>query len=224
VFDRASCTLCGQCAQTCRARALEQIGRQMTIADVMAEVLKDRAFYETSGGGLTLSGGEPMAQFEFTRALLLAAKAEGLHTALETCGFAAIPQYQALVACVDLFLFDYKMTDPARHRACTGVDNRRILENLSAIAAANGSIVLRCPIVPGLNDGPEHFAAIAATANRLKAVRAIHVLPYHPLGEAKRARLGRDQALYGQPFAGDGAAQQWIAAIAAAAQVPVTTA
>ena len=120
-YNRSVCIRCGLCADQCYARAIELIGRKMTVDDVLAEVEKDRPFYETSGGGMTLSGGEPMFQFEFTLALLAAARRRKLHTCIETAGFAAVDRFAQLLPLVDLFLYDYKETDPVRHEEYTGV-------------------------------------------------------------------------------------------------------
>lgn len=195
IFDRSACIRCGECTKECYAQALEIAGRTMSADEVMTEALKDRPFYETSGGGMTLSGGEPLMQFDFTKAVLEAAKAAGLHTCLETCGHAAAERVLAVAPWTDLFLYDVKETDPAKHREYTGVPNDRILANLSALSAAGARIVLRCAIVSGLNDRPDHFAAVARLAETLAGVQAVDVLPYHPLGTSKSQRLGQTPRL-----------------------------
>ena len=153
--------------------------------------MKDAIFYQTSGGGLTLSGGEPMAQFSFTRQLLTAAKARGLHTCLETCGFAPWEHFDGIRSLVDIFLFDYKLTVPALHKRYTGVTNEKILENLWKLDAAGAAVILRCPIIPGCNDTEEHFADIVALAKQYDNVKEVHLEPYHPLGISKLEQLGR---------------------------------
>lgn len=190
-FDRSRCRSCGKCAEKCYAGARELIGRNAEVGEIMAEVLKDRIFYENSGGGLTVTGGEPLFQPEFTAALLKAAKREKLHTCLDTCGFAAWERVAVLLPDTDLFLYDLKETDPVRHEKYTGVPLVPILENLSRIDAAGGETILRCPVVPGLNDRDDHADGIAEIANRLAHLREINLMPYHPLGEPKLARLGR---------------------------------
>ncbi len=209
-FNRAACVRCGLCAQECYAQALETVGKSMPVTEVMEAVAQDRAFYQTSGGGLTLSGGEPLAQYEFSRALLRAAKAAGINTAVETCGYAPFKLYADMLDEVDLFLYDYKETDPGRHEKFTGVDNSLILANLLALDGRGKPVILRCPIIPGLNDRADHFAGIAATANKLKHIVEIHVLPYHPLGESKSARLGRKYALADKPFPEKEIVKKWI--------------
>ncbi|MCG2659719.1 MAG: glycyl-radical enzyme activating protein [Kiritimatiellae bacterium] len=223
-FNRDLCARCGLCAKECYAQALEAVGKSMSVAEVMAEVAKDRPFYETSGGGMTLSGGEPMMQREFSKALLHAAKKDKINTAMETCGYAPFDLYADILDDVDLFLYDYKETDPDRHEKFTGVENNLILANLFAIDQRGKPVILRCPIMPGLNDRADHFAGIAATANKLKHIVEIHVLPYHPLGESKSARLGKKYALAGKPFAEKEIVEKWIKKIRIKTSVSVKTA
>jgi pyruvate formate lyase activating enzyme len=156
----------------------------------MTEVLKDRPFYEQSGGGVTLSGGEPMLQFEFTRAILAAARAQKLHTCLETSGFAPAQAFREILPLVDLFLYDCKETDAERHRTFTGQTNGLVLRNLRALDAAGARIILRCPLIPGYNLRDDHLAGIARLSQELAHCEAVHVLGYHRLGESKRERLG----------------------------------
>ncbi len=189
VLDRSRCAVCGLCAQHCHADALEIIGSEMTVTEVLEEVLRDRPFYETSGGGVTLSGGEPMMQFAFTQALLSAAQSAGLHACLETSGFCEASKLEAVREHVDLLLFDLKDTDDASHRRLTGVSNGPILSNLRRLHDAGTRIVLRCPIVPGCNDREDHFAALAALCRELPRIEGVEVMPYHRLGESKHARL-----------------------------------
>ena len=192
VLDRPRCQSCGTCAAACVSGALEAVGREASVEEVLDEVLRDRAFYAASGGGLTVSGGEPLLQPDFTAALLRAAKAEGLHTALETSGYAPWRHVEPLLAAVDLFLYDIKETDPARHAELTGVPNGPILENLRSLRDRGARIALRCPIVPGCNDREDHFAGIAALADERPPLAEIELLAYHPLGRGKAARLGTD--------------------------------
>lgn len=189
--------------------------------DALAEILKDEIFYQNSGGGMTLSGGEPMAQFAFTDTLLQTAKQRGIHTCMETCGFAPTAHYEKIAPFVDLFLFDYKLSCPESHLRYTGVSNEMILENLFRLDEAGASTVLRCPIIPGINDTPAHFQAIAQTANQLKHVQGIDVEPYHPLGSGKSAMLGRDYLLKDLPFSENTTVEDWINAIQAQTTLPV---
>ncbi len=190
VLDRTRCTVCGRCAEKCYAGALEIVGRTATVEEVLAEVLRDKPFYETSGGGMTLSGGEPLMQIDFSAALLAAAKREGLHTAVETCGQAAWKCFERIISDVDLFFYDIKETDPASHTEYTGVDGKLILENLRKLHATGADILMRLPTVPGLNDSPEHFKRVADLAASLPGLVGVEIMPYHRLGLSKRQRFG----------------------------------
>ena len=200
IFDRKDCISCGECAKNCPAEALELCGREYTVDEVLAEVLKDKIFYENSGGGLTLSGGEPMAQAAFALELAQRAKAAGLHVAIETCGFAPRKEYEEILPYIDLFLFDIKSTVPEKHRKLTGQDLTLIHENLRFIDRSGKPLQLRCPLVPGVNDSDAELAGIAALADTLENVQSIDIEPYHPLGVSKAERLGEECA-YNAPFA-----------------------
>ncbi len=220
-YLRESCIMCGECAKECLTDALEVVGREASVDEVIADVMRDKIFYDNSGGGMTLSGGEPMAQFEFTYGLLKAAKEKGLHTCIETCGFAKSENYAKIVPLIDIFLFDYKETDPVRHKEYTGVDNRLILENLKMLDEMGAKIILRCPIIPTLNDREEHFKGIADMANSLKNVLEINIEPYHPLGSGKSETLGKEYALKELTFPEEATVTEWIAKVASMTAVPV---
>ena len=220
-FDRTNCIRCGKCTEKCYAGALEQVGQDMTVGEVLEEVLKDKVFYENSGGGITLSGGEPMESFEFLRELLPGAKQAGLHICIETCGHAPWKRYEWLLPYIDLFLYDIKATDPEKHRNFTGVTNELILENLRKIDENGGKTILRCPLVPGVNDEEEHLHAVAALANTLKNVREINVEPYHPLGISKCARLGIASRLERSEFTDENTVRKWLSAIQSRTGIPV---
>lgn len=192
VLFRERCIACGECTRECYACALERVGRELTVDEVLEEVLRDAPFYHTSGGGLTLSGGEPLEQAAFCEALLAAAKGSGLHCCVETCGEAGFATFERLLPHVDLFLYDLKETDPDAHRACTGVTNTRILDNLRALHARGVPIRLRLPIIPGVNDRPGHFEALGRLCAELPRLEGAEVMPYHALGTGKRLRLGHD--------------------------------
>lgn len=187
---RDSCVHCGACARACPSAALEIVGRQMSVDEVMARISSDQPFFESSGGGITLSGGEPLQQPAFVASLLTAARRAGIHTLIETSGYAPWPAFAAVLPVTDGFLFDIKETDPERHRQYTGAENGLILENLRRLHAAGAALTLRLPIIPGLNDRPDHFAAIDTLAGALPGLAATDILPYHPLGKAKLARFG----------------------------------
>jgi pyruvate formate lyase activating enzyme len=189
------CAACGACVEACPAGARELAGREMTVDEVLAEVRKDRVFYEESGGGVTLSGGEPLSQIAFVVALLEALRREGLGTAVDTCGFAPRESLLRLVPLVDVFLFDVKLVDDERHRALTGLPSGPILENLKALATAHGDVRVRIPVVPGYTDGVADLGVTAAFLAELPGVRRIDLLPFHRTGAAKARRLGRPYAL-----------------------------
>ena len=193
----------------------------MTVAETLAKVLEDKIFYETSGGGMTVSGGEPMMQFDFTLALVRAAKAEGLHVCLDTCGYTCFSKYQEILPYIDLFLYDIKASDPVKHQVFTGVDNTRILDNLLQLDAAGARTVLRCPLIPGLNDDEEHLRNIGKIAERLQHVQEITVHPYHPLGQSKNVRLGVEQYYQNDRFATAEDCTRWLSIIASETTVPV---
>ena len=189
-IDRQRCEACGSCVDGC-AGALEIVGREASVEEILREVEKDRRFYEHSGGGMTVSGGEPLMQPEFTYALLHQAKERGLHTCLETCGYAPWEKLEALIPFVDLFLWDVKETDDALHREFTGVSLARILENLRRLSDAGASIVLRCPLIPDINGTQEHMMGISAVALSCPdSVSEIHIEPYHRLGISKAGQVG----------------------------------
>ncbi len=221
-LDRSKCTVCGKCVEQCYAGALSMIGKTVTVEEALEEVLKDKPFYETSNGGMTISGGEPMQQFEFTSNLLQAAKEAGLHNCLDTCGFAPRERYMELLPYVDVFLYDLKETNPENHEKYTGVPLQPILDNLKAIDQAGGAIMLRCPIIPGLNDREEHLKQIAAVANKLSNVKEINLMGYHPLGDSKLERLGKDATMDKQEFVADSIVSGWIDIVAAETSIPVS--
>ncbi len=197
VVDRERCERCGRCAERCPGDALNLFGRRVTVEAVLAEVTRDALYFEGSGGGLTLSGGEPMAQPDFAAALLWRYKHEekGESTAVETCGHVEWPVFERLAADVDLFLYDIKHMDPAEHRRLTGRDNRLILENARRLAQAGRALVIRLPLIAGINDHRENLEATADFALSLAGVTRVDLLPYHRLGEPKYRRLEREYAL-----------------------------
>lgn len=217
--DFSLCRACGRCTEVCPTGALALTGKEMTAEAVMEEVLRDRAFYEASGGGLTLSGGELFSQFDFALSLLTLAKEHGLHTCAETCGFAEAEKLRRLAPLVDLFLYDWKCTDPALHRQYTGADNQRILENLRVLNEIGASVVLRCPIIPDVNDNEGHFSGIAELASCLDCVTAVEIEPYHALGTDKAGRLGKEAPRFPVPTPTQ--IQEWLAEIQRKTDVPV---
>lgn len=221
-FSRNNCRHCGLCTEKCYSRALEIAGKRKTVKDVLAEVTADRVFYENSGGGMTLSGGEPMAQAEFALHLARAARAEKISVVLDSCGHADPEAYQAIAPLLELVLFDIKATGAEKHRRLTGVDNVLILQNLALLDTLHVPVILRCPLIPGVNDEEEHLQNIAALANRHKNVQAITIHPYHPLGVDKCARLGIDALLKDQEFTRETTVQRYLEVLQNAANCPVS--
>ena len=166
------------------------IGRERTVGDVLEEVARDKAFYDASGGGLTVSGGEPLFHWQFARELFARAKAAGISTAIETSGYAAELHIRELMPVADLWLFDIKGMDSVKHKEHTGIDNAAIHRNLRMLDANGAKIVLRCPMIPGVNDFPENLSALAKLADELKNVKEINVEPYIAYGIDKAHKLG----------------------------------
>ena len=194
IYNREACEKCGNCTEFCDSGGLEFVGRPNTVDDVMKEVNQDKPFYVKSGGGMTISGGEPLVQIDFTLALLQAAREQGIHRCVETSGFASWERFKPLLPLVNLFLYDWKETDEQRHRDFTGQSNVIILENLRSLHEAGANVQLQCPIVPGFNDRPEHLNGITALAQSLPNLKGVQLLPYHPLGESKLKRFGLSAA------------------------------
>ena len=186
-----TCDLCGDCLKECYAGALEQIGERMSVERAVALLEEDRAFYEQSGGGVTLSGGEPTNQGEFARGVLAGCQERGIATAIETCGHTTWSVWEILLPHLDLILFDLKHVDPVRHREYTAVSNELILDNLRRLAKAGKRVILRRPVIPGFNDDRASIEALGRLVAELGTVREVHLLPYHRFGKSKYERLGR---------------------------------
>ena len=194
-FDPVLCRGCTQCAGVCPSGARQIAGRSMTVDEVLADVESDRVFYESSHGGLTCSGGEPLSQPRFLRALLQAAKSRALTTCVDTCGAGSRHALLAIAPLTDVFLYDLKTMDERRHRALTGLPLAPLLGNLAALAAVHGCIWIRMPIVPGFTDDRAHLERAADAISAMRGVRRVSLLPYHTHGSAKFQRLGRPYTL-----------------------------
>lgn len=191
------CLLCGVCVEACPTGARQMIGRTMAVPEVLQEILKDRVFYESSGGGVTFSGGEPLLQPHFLCALLEACRAHGLHTVLDTTGFGCTEHLLAAAALSDLVLYDLKAFDDTRHRRLTGVSSLGIRENLEALDRAHRNVWIRLPVVPGFNDNLGELNRIAGFVAGLRSVTLVNLLPFHRTALHKWKRLGLAHSLDG---------------------------
>lgn len=192
VTNRELCTDCGACTTICSSEARELAGKTMSVGEVLQEILKDRLFIESSGGGMTVSGGECLIHPEFTEALLYASKQAGLHTAVESCSFASREIIDRVFKYVDLALLDIKHMDSFVHKKLTGVPNELILDNIKHIYhILKVPVYVRVPIIPGYNDAEKNIVSTAGfVAEQLGPDVQVHLLPYHRLGESKKESLG----------------------------------
>ena len=190
VVKHAECNGCGRCLKVCPGGALKLYGYRQAPEDLIKRIKRDHRYFEKSGGGLTLSGGEVMMQTGYALEILRLAKAENIHTCIETCGYASEDEYAAILPFVDLFLFDYKLSDSREHKKYTGVSNQKILSNLEYLDHQGAQIVLRVPIIPGVNDNELHFRAIAEISSEMKGIQKVELLPYHSWGEHKYEKTG----------------------------------
>lgn len=189
IRDSRLCRKNTDCVKVCPTGAQEVFGRYMTVAEVMKEVLKDQVFFDESGGGMTLSGGEPLMQAEFALALLAICRSHRIHTVVDTCGDAEWQDLDRIRRNVDLFLFDLKIMDPVRHEQFTGARNNRILANLRLLAEHQSTVIVRIPVIPGVNDGEDNLAAVSGFLSPL-GLQRIDLLPYHQTAMGKYSRLG----------------------------------
>lgn len=188
--DFSACDACGLCVDACIHSALKIYGQVMDVDDVFAEVLKDKVYFDKSGGGITLSGGEALKQFDFTLALAKKCKDKGIHVCVETNGVSKPEHYRQIAPYVDLFLFDYKATGETTHKALTGLSQRFVLQNLSLLNDVGANVILRCPIIPDYNLSEEHLAAISRLVLSMPNIQRVEILPYHNFGKGKAEEIG----------------------------------
>lgn len=191
-LDQSLCVGCGDCVNVCPNGARELVGREMSVEQVVKDVVKDTLFYEESGGGVTFSGGEPLMQAEFARDIAARCHELDIHTALDTSGYSSESKLVKVADVIDLFLYDIKVVDDAVHLAYTGVSNRSILRNLRVLNEMRKRIWIRFPLIPGVNDDDRSLSDLVDLLAPLRAVEAIQVLPYHRAGAGKYRRLGRE--------------------------------
>ena len=193
LIDKAKCDFCGACTDACPSEALKLVGEEMTVTQVLKVIERDRVFYDQSGGGVSLSGGEPLLQPEFSLSLLKACKERGIHTAVDTCGHVDSDVLMRISEHVDLFLYDLKLINDEKHEKFTGVSNRLILENLKELSDSGQKMVVRLPLVPGINDDETNIQEVGEFFSSLGGVKEINVLPYHKGGVEKSRRLNASE-------------------------------
>ncbi|SUY46091.1 glycyl-radical enzyme activating family protein [Clostridium putrefaciens] len=188
VTDKDKCILCGKCSDFCPTNAKEYVGQDLSVKEIMKEIIKDQVFYEESEGGVTFSGGEPMLYKDFLNEVLKACKIRGIHTAIDTSGEAPFESFDEIKDNVDLFLYDIKIMDTRRHKKYTGVGNELILENLKRLSDSGANIFVRMPIIAGINDDDLNIDASVAYLSKLNIIQ-VNLLPYHKMGMDKYKRL-----------------------------------
>jgi len=198
-MNRDRCRLCGACVAACPTQALTFAGWNATPEKIMEAVKRDVRYYNSSGGGLTISGGEPMMQPVFAIEIARLAYENDISVVIETNGCGAFIDYVRILPFVDLFFFDYKVTNPSIHEQVTGRTINQVLDTIEKLNDVGASIVLRCPIIPQINDNEAHFRAIAALTNRYKHVQGFELMPYHKLGIAKAERMGLKGETFREP-------------------------
>lgn len=189
---KRECIMCGKCVKACPTEARKMIGERLTVDDVLKEIQKDTIFYDESGGGVTFSGGEPVMQAQFLKELLKACRNKGIHTAVDTSGYATWKVLHDVSLDTDLFLYDLKLMDDKKHKKYVGVSNGIILDNLVKLDMCHSNICIRIPLIPGINDDEENLTSLMEFIASLKNINQINILPYHNTGLHKYGRLGQD--------------------------------
>jgi len=190
ITDWQICDDCGKCVEVCYAGAREMVGRIVSVDRVMAEVERDMPFYDQSGGGVTFTGGEPMFQIEFLQEALLACKNQGIHTTVDTSGHVSLEGFKIINPLVNLFLYDLKLIDETKHKQYTSVSNQTILDNLQMLSSTKAHIIVRIPLIPGVNDDDENIELSASFLAGLPYLDGVELMPYHEIGLAKYQALG----------------------------------
>lgn len=196
VVNESNCTLCGKCSDFCLSNARELVGKDITVKNLMKEIIKDEVFYEESNGGVTFSGGEPLMHADYLSNVLKICKDKGIHTAVDTCGYAVWEQFEKIVDKVDLFLFDIKHMNNEKHIKYMGVENVIILENLKKLSERGSNIYIRLPIIAGVNDDDENIDKAVDFLSKLNIIH-VNLLPYHKMGMDKYRRLNIEYKLSG---------------------------
>lgn len=195
IVDFQKCNACRDCIDRCDEKALTIFGYEISVEEVINEVEKDKIYFQKSGGGMTLSGGDALLQFDFAKDILRLSKECSISTCLQTEGYAHTEKFREILPYIDLFLFDYKMGNDELHRRYTGVSNELILKNLDFLLQNNAQVILRCIIIPGINDTSEHFNSIAQLYFKYENIEKVEIMPYHNYGEKKYDLLGKEYEL-----------------------------
>ncbi|HEY5561193.1 MAG TPA: glycyl-radical enzyme activating protein [Clostridiaceae bacterium] len=195
IFQRDKCKMCLSCIDSCYPQALMLYGKEVTVAEVMEKVLQDSDFYKTSNGGITLSGGEPLTQAEFSAELLKGCIDKGIHTAVDTCGYVRWESFEAVLPYTKMFLYDFKHIDDEAHIKYTGVSNQLIIENLVKLGSRGVPIEIRIPVIPGINDNAEYAKRTGELLGRIPAITAVRLLKYHNLAKSKYISLGKPERM-----------------------------
>lgn len=194
-----SCSFCGKCELFCPYDARRICGKEYTASEILNEVLKDKTFYENSGGGVTFSGGECMLQVDFLAEVLKLCRQNEIHTAVDTAGHIPWESFEKILPFTDLFLYDIKIFDCEKHKQYVGVDNRLIFENLKKLLDANANVIIRIPVIAGLNDSEEEMQKIKIMLDSFGKVQAVELLSYHAMGENKYRAIGRESMQFKSP-------------------------
>ena len=194
-IDREKCDFCGKCEDACVYEALEIVGREVTVAEALVEMERDRVFFDESGGGITFSGGEPLMQLDFFEALLAEIKKRNIHVTLDTSGYVPFKDLERVSDKVDLFLYDLKIMDDEKHKEYTGVSNRIILENLRKLTERGKPVAVRIPMISGVNDDEQSIQLLTEYLRSLKNIKHISLLPYHSGGCEKYRNLRKQDPL-----------------------------
>jgi pyruvate formate lyase activating enzyme len=202
-INRDTCDVCGKCAAVCYAGALNILGKMMTVAEIVKEVKKDEIIYKHSNGGVTLSGGEPLLEIDFTLQLLKSLFENRINVGVDTCGYVSSGDIEMILPYVNFFLWDLKIMDERKHLEFTGVSNKLILDNLKLVSKRKVPVYIRIPVIPGYNDSKENIIATCEFAHGLESLIEIDLLPLHHLGEARYASLNRLYTIKGMPLIPD---------------------
>ena len=198
-FDLSNCDLCGACAAACLSCARRIIGKEYTADEIMTEVRRDRLFYETSGGGVTFSGGECLLGIDMLEELLRTCRREGIHTAVDTAGAVPFEYFERVIPYTDIFLYDVKMLSSERHKFYTGIGNELILDNLAKLLSLGVTVTVRIPVIAGVNDTEEEMRGIRAFLDSHGGCTEVELLPYHAMGEYKYSAIGRKPERFSPP-------------------------